>query len=207
MSCRFSCVYNDKVILSNYDVEGLELLKINESIVLRPLSKVLVKGKSYEDVVIDFFKSVDDDFINYLGIGDCSDEESAIKSIQRLLDEERDGGHKYWLIYEDGVIVGIFYIYGLRLEWSRVNVAIGFGRENKGKRMIGKILRPVCVELFKQGLVRVGAEVETSNSASLFAMERVCNDLGFRGEGCLRSLYGEGIDCIVFSVTKGELIE
>lgn len=152
---------------------------------------------------VRFFQRMDDLFITYLGIGNCPTEEGAIKEIQRLLNKERDGRHKYYIIKEQlGQPIGLLYIYEYHEKYKHCNLAIGILPEYRGKGLSARIITDLCDILLSQGIIRIGLEIETTNESSLKCFEKLCTTLGFKKEGTLRNLYGVGIDSIVYSLIK-----
>ena len=198
--------HNDIVTLENTTVgagEVFEVIHNDYQCYLQPLSSCLwfpMAVPEQTKSIVQFFQSMDKPFEDYLGIGGCFSEEEAVKEIQRLLDKERDGMHKYYVIQKQfGWPIGLFYVYGYHQKYKRCSIAIGLSSEYRGQGLSEKIVSDLCDALFSQGIIRISLETETTNTSSLRCCEKLCNTLGFRKEGILRNLYGKGIDSVVFS--------
>lgn len=198
--------HNNIVILEN-TAEGagevFEVIHNDHQYYLQPLSSCLWFPMAIPEqtkATVSFFQHMDKVFEDYLGIGGCPSEEEGIAEIQRLLDKERDGRHKYYVIQKQfGQPIGLFYVYEYHQKNKRCNIAIGLSSEYRGKGLSEKIISDLCDALFSQGIVRIGLETETTNTSSLRCCEKLCDTLGFKKEGTLRNLYGKGIDSVVFS--------
>ena len=96
--------HNNIVILEN-TAEGagevFEVIHNDHQYYLQPLSSCLWFPMAIPEqtkATVSFFQHMDKVFEDYLGIGGCPSEEEGIAEIQRLLDKERDGRHKYYVI-------------------------------------------------------------------------------------------------------------
>lgn len=203
--------YNNIVTLENTTVgigEIFEVIHNDHQYYLQPLSSCLWFPTAIPEqakATVSFFQNMDKSFEDYLGIGGCSSEKEAIAEIQRLLDKERDGRHKYYVIQKQfGQPIGLFYVYEYHQKYNRCSIAIGLSPEYKGKELSEKIISSVCDKLFSQGIIRISLETETTNTSSLKCCEKLCNQLGFKKEGTLRNLYGKGIDSVVYSLLPND---
>ncbi|MBQ7781777.1 MAG: GNAT family N-acetyltransferase [Lachnospiraceae bacterium] len=199
--------YNNIVTLENTTTgagEVFEVVHNDHQYYLQPFSSCLSFPMSTPEqtkAIVSFFQNMDKSFENYLGIGGCPSEDEAITEIQRLLNKERDGRHKYYVIQKQfGQPIGLFYVYEYHPKYKRCNIAIGLSYEYRGKGLSKKIISDLCDALFTQGIIRIGIETETTNISSLKCCEKLCTALGFKKEGVLRNLYGKGIDSVVFSL-------
>ena len=124
--------HNNIVILEN-TAEGagevFEVIHNDHQYYLQPLSSCLWFPMAIPEqtkATVSFFQHMDKVFEDYLGIGGCPSEEEGIAEIQRLLDKERDGRHKYYVIQKQfGQPIGLFYVYEYHQKYKRCNIAIG----------------------------------------------------------------------------------
>lgn len=107
---------------------------------LQPLSSCLWFPMAIPEqtkATVSFFQNMDMAFVDYLGVGGCPSEEEAIAEIQRLLDKERDGRHKYYVIQKQfGQPIGLFYVYEYHHKYNRCSIAIGLSPEYRGGEKI-----------------------------------------------------------------------
>ena len=180
--------------------EVFSLIVCNEVLYLKSFSEYLKENK---EKVIKFFQTMDKMFDDYLGIKVDGTKETALKEINEALIGELDNSHKHYVIENiEKEIIGYFYLYDYKENYKRCNISIGLVDKYRGKEYTKEIVKIICDEMFKQGIIRIGAEIETTNISSLRCMSK----LGFKKEGILRNQYGENINCIVFSMIKEDWI-
>lgn len=208
---KFNIKKNNNIILNNPLIDCMmELFIITQdfhSMCLIPLAECVMEDTYTPgniNKLITFFKNIDKSFEDYLGVDRCYNEEDVIKRIQELLDEEQDGRLKYYVVENNERFIGLFYIYEYNKNYNRCNIAIGLSSEYRGQGLAERIISSVCKELFAQGMLRIGLEVETTNKSSLKCCEKLADSLGFKREGVFRNMYGKGIDCVIYSLLPVE---
>jgi ribosomal-protein-alanine N-acetyltransferase len=93
------------------------------------------------------------------------------------------------------------------INWAqgRANAACWIGPEFRGRQFAARSLRLAAAHAFSQGLVRVQAECEADNEASL----RSVRTAGMRHEGTLRSFFvsnaGVRVDAEIFGLLADDL--
>ena len=191
------------IVLNNSLYSNSEIFSLiigNEILYLKSFSEYFKENK---EKVIKFFQTMDKMFYDYLGITVDGTEETALKEINEALIGELDNSHKHYVIETiEKEIIGYFYLYDYKEHYKRCNISIGLIDKYRGKGYTKEIVKIICDEMFKQGIIRIGAEIETTNISSLRCMSK----LGFKKEGILRNQYGENINCIVFSMIKEDWI-
>jgi ribosomal-protein-alanine N-acetyltransferase len=94
---------------------------------------------------------------------------------------------------------------GINWEQGRANAACWVGPAFRGRQFAARSLRLAAAHAFAQGLVRVQAECEADNEASL----RSVRAAGMRHEGTLRSFFvsnaGVHVDAEVFGLLADDL--
>jgi RimJ/RimL family protein N-acetyltransferase len=112
-----------------------------------------------------------------------------------------------WAIVDagSGALVGRRALKDICWEKRRAAAASCVATAFRGRRLAGRSLRLAAAHAFERGLVRVHAEIETDNHASI----RSVLAAGMRHEGTLRSWYvpenGAPVDLHVFSLLPGDL--
>lgn len=131
-------------------------------------------------------------------------DEEIEKEIEIILKKIKDDkSYVYYMIYEKGEFVGIFYLYDMKPEYHRANISLGIVPEKRGHILSIKIVEELIKELFQAGLIRIGVEIEDTNEKSLKMIKHL-EKIGFQYEGKLRDNYGEGIHSNIWSLLKKE---
>ncbi|MDX6686986.1 MAG: hypothetical protein QOF86_3114 [Baekduia sp.] len=106
---------------------------------------------------------------------------------------------------ESGLLAGRRALKDICWEKRRAVATTWVAPSFRGRRFAGRSLRLAGAHAFQCGLVRVHAEVETDNHASI----RSVLAAGMRHEGTLRAWYvtqdGEPLDLHVFGLLPGDL--
>ncbi|MDX6726399.1 MAG: hypothetical protein QOK49_1204 [Baekduia sp.] len=106
---------------------------------------------------------------------------------------------------ESGLLAGRRALKDICWEKRRAVATTWVAPSFRGRRFAGRSLRLAAAHAFQCGLVRVHAEVETDNHASI----RSVLAAGMRHEGTLRAWYvtqdGEPLDLHVFGLLPGDL--
>ena len=196
---------SDIVFLSNNQCEYIEtFITADLELVLLPLSYMVTSrrvGCLQIENTVEFFEGIDHDFERFLGIKKCNTELDAIERIHDLLNKEKDNRHKYYLIGTAPTSpIGIFYIYNYKEKYKTCDIGIGFSKRYRGKNLCTNFITEICEHLIKQGINRIGIEVETTNVNSIAVCDKKLLKRGFEYEGIRRNSYGLGINSFVYSI-------
>lgn len=149
---------------------------------------------------IEFFEKIDEDFELYLGINMCRSECDAVQRIHWLLNKEKTGMRKHYMFgFNPTTPIGIVYVYDYKESYKTCNLGIGVLRDYRGEGISYDVIKIVCEQLFRQGIVRIGLEIEEPNISSIRMCEGKLAKLGFEYEGLRRNSYGKGINSRVYS--------
>jgi RimJ/RimL family protein N-acetyltransferase len=112
-----------------------------------------------------------------------------------------------WAIVDadSGALAGRRALKDICWNKRRASAACWVAPQHRGRRFAGRSLRLAAAHAFAQGLIRVHAEIETDNHASI----RSVLAAGMRHEGTLRAWYiaenGDPLDLHVFGLLNEDL--
>ncbi|MCW3048375.1 MAG: GCN5-related N-acetyltransferase, partial [Solirubrobacterales bacterium] len=133
--------------------------------------------------------------------------DAAREWVQRVRARNAAGEAWEWAIVDaaSGELAGRRALKDLCWQKRRAVAASWVAPRFRGRRFAGRSLRLAAAHAFAQGLVRVHAECETDNTASIRSMLAA----GMRHEGTLRAFYitptGQALDQHVFGLLPEDL--
>lgn len=135
------------------------------------------------------------EFSHYLGLN-YSTQDELIKDlkIKSTLEE-----YDYFLLVVDDNLIGLIYIYGVRLKYHRCCIGLGILDDYRGKGYAINALLGFLEYLKSIGFVRIAIEIEPDNvkSDALIKKYFIKN---FHYEGTLANNYGLGCHSKVYAV-------
>lgn len=170
-------------------------IKLTDKIVLKKIEEKTDKERLKQELIILKDKQVE----LFLGF-----DENVEKELTVILEKIKQQDHYvYYTIYEGKEFVGIFYLYDIKLPYHRANISLGIIPEKRGHILSMNLIQILIEELFENGLIRLGMEIEDTNEQSL-KLAKHLEKIGFQYEGKLRDNYGEGINSNIWSLLKKE---
>jgi len=132
-------------------------------------------------------------------------EEAALEWIAGRSAAGASGENWEWALEDvaTNALAGRRALKGINWVQGRASAACWIGPEYRGRRFASRSLRLAAAHAFARGLIRVQAECEADNEASL----RSVRAAGMRHEGTLRSFFvsnaGVHVDAEIFSLSRG----
>ena len=187
-------------------INNLELNTSKGKFYLRPLNELY--NTYCMRALKQFFEHIDSDLENYLGLPKRTEGLTELNSAVQVLLLKEQPQHKYWLIADSYYnTIGIMYLYDLKINYQKANIAYGLLAEYRNKGLMQEILK-ASIEVLSNvfNLIRIGAEIETDNLASLKLIKKLKE---FNYEGTCHNYWGPDVTCDIYAYynknTKEEL--
>ena len=140
--------------------------------------------------------NTDYDFKYYLGFEDDIDNE-----INTIIHPKED--HKYWAVNVNNTLVGLIYIYNYDKVYKKCALGYGLLPEYRGKGYTVPIVNKFCNYLENEfGIVRIQADIETTNKPCLNTINSSLAELNFKYECTADNYWGSGCSCKLYSRCK-----
>lgn len=105
-----------------------------------------------------------------------------------------------WLIYVDGVLAGIVYIYDYDTVHNKCALGYGLLPKFRGKNISTPLISSVCDYIEKTfDMIRIQADIEERNERCLSWFKRNSITMGFAYERMSYNYWGKGVNCHIFA--------
>lgn len=146
-----------------------------------------------QPLATEILELADGDFKKYLGFNN-----SLFEGVSYIT--HPDQYTKYYAVYVNSILSGIVYYYDYSAEYHKCAIGFGLVPVSRGKGISYPVLQKFCTDLeTRMGIVRIQADVETTNEHCLRSFGSKLDRLGFKYEYTAENYWGYHVTCNIYS--------